>query len=275
VGTLGISTLNEHPHEIVQPEEQHIIIIIIIMLNLRLVAVAVAHLFTNVVILFHHNTIVHAMVPPSLSFGSCATFSQQPASCHHHHARLRSSNPLAIAGRRRNSISSFVVTTAVYGMAPSSTSSSSTSTTDSSTILPNDSPATATLHNDDDDDHIHDHDPLQESNELLNLTNLMISQMSFRQLQQYVRRIDPHHSNNNNNHSDQKQEEKDVTMGMTTSMLRGKLRSLSNLCIVREDGTEECSIQEDENVRGHFWIRRLLWRSCCSFPLSHSIVSWT
>ena len=66
----------------------------------------------------------------------------------------------------------------------------------------------------------------------LNLSNKEISKMSFRELQRLVRL---HHPTND-------------VHGMTTSRLRETLRSLSNLCILRDDGVEDCSDDFQQNV---------------------------
>ena len=39
----------------------------------------------------------------------------------------------------------------------------------------------------------------------------------------------------------------EITRGMTTSILREKIRSYSNLCVIRDDGVEDCSY-DDERV---------------------------
>lgn len=67
----------------------------------------------------------------------------------------------------------------------------------------------------------------------LNLSSKEISQMSFRELQRLVRLYHP---------------QNDHVHAMTTSRLREALRSLSNLCIIREDGVEDCSDDFEENV---------------------------
>jgi hypothetical protein len=67
----------------------------------------------------------------------------------------------------------------------------------------------------------------------LNLSSKEISQMSFRELQRLVRLYHP---------------DNDHVHAMTTSRLREALRSLSNLCILRDDGVEDCSDDYEENV---------------------------
>ena len=81
------------------------------------------------------------------------------------------------------------------------------------------------------------------SGQIINaVTNKDISQMSFRQLQHHVRTLMMMNDPDNVNH---KAEE--ITRGMTTSILREKIRSYSNLCVIRDDGVEDCSY-DDERV---------------------------
>lgn len=81
------------------------------------------------------------------------------------------------------------------------------------------------------------------SGQIINaVTNKDISQMSFRQLQHHVRTLMTMNDPDNVNH---KAEE--ITRGMTTSILREKIRSYSNLCVIRDDGVEDCSY-DDERV---------------------------
>ena len=79
-------------------------------------------------------------------------------------------------------------------------------------------------------------------NEIINLTNKDISQMSFRELQRHVRILMM------NEHEATTKKAEEITRGMTTSILREKIRSLSNLCLIRDDGVEDCSF-DDEQVR--------------------------
>ena len=81
-------------------------------------------------------------------------------------------------------------------------------------------------------------------NQIMNLTNKDISHMSFRELQRHVRTLMM--MNESGDHTSKKAEE--ITRGMTTSILREKIRSLSNLCVIREDGVEDCSF-DDERVK--------------------------
>ena len=79
-------------------------------------------------------------------------------------------------------------------------------------------------------------------NQIINLTNKDISQMSFRELQRHVRILMM------NEHEATTKKAEEITRGMTTSILREKIRSLSNLCLIRDDGVEDCSF-DDEQVR--------------------------
>lgn len=72
----------------------------------------------------------------------------------------------------------------------------------------------------------------------LNLSHQEISHMSFRELQRLVRLYHPH----------------DNVHAMTTSRLREALRSLSHLCIIRDDGVEDCSDDFEENVGSVFVV---------------------
>jgi hypothetical protein len=87
------------------------------------------------------------------------------------------------------------------------------------------------------------HDESLSMNQIINLTNKDISQMSFRELQRHVRTLMM-----NNQAVDHSKKAEEITRGMTTSILREKIRSLSNLCVIRDDGVEDCSY-DDEQVK--------------------------
>lgn len=89
------------------------------------------------------------------------------------------------------------------------------------------------------------HDESLSMNQIINLTNKDISQMSFRELQRHVRTL----MMNDHATIDHTKKAEEITRGMTTSILREKIRSLSNLCIIRDDGVEDCSY-DDEQVNG-------------------------
>jgi hypothetical protein len=91
-------------------------------------------------------------------------------------------------------------------------------------------------------------------NDGLHLSSKEISHMSFRELQRLVRLYHPH----------------DNVQAMTTSRLREALRSLSNLCIIRDDGVEDCSDDFEENVS-----QNMAWYAKCSTHTSHTLYSFS
>jgi hypothetical protein len=62
----------------------------------------------------------------------------------------------------------------------------------------------------------------------------------------------------------------DNVQAMTTSRLREALRSLSNLCIIRDDGVEDCSDDFEENVS-----QNMAWYAKCSTHTSHTLYSFS
>lgn len=86
------------------------------------------------------------------------------------------------------------------------------------------------------------HDESLSMNQIINLTNKDISQMSFRELQRHVRTL----MMNDHATIDHTKKAEEITRGMTTSILREKIRSLSNLCIIRDDGVEDCSYDDEQ-----------------------------
>jgi hypothetical protein len=94
-------------------------------------------------------------------------------------------------------------------------------------------------------------DSSSSMNQIINLTNKDISQMSFRELQRHVRILMMNNDDTPTNSAEHPKKAEEITRGMTTSILREKIRSLSNLCMIRDDGVEDCSF-DDEQVNHNY-----------------------